>query len=423
EASLRWLVAFAGGLIVLSFFLLRNLLGKDASFIALVFASVSPPLVYYNRYFIHESRFILFSLWFLYYLWRFVEEKRMSLAIMTGLLVGLLHAVRETVVLVGFAAIVAVAVSWTDRRKELGRWLISREGLLQLATALAAAIFVSVVFYSEFFTHWQGVLDSVLTYFKYSTEAGHEKPWYYYLGLILGERTPVSYFGQAWLLVLGVAGIWQAFFEKKIDADHVPFFRYITVYTLVTTVLYSIIAYKTPWLMLNFLIGWILLAAVGWVYLWSRFRSVIVHVILVVVLIASLGHSLRQTWLLSFRYSADPRNPFVYSHTSPDLINLVNRLETLSLLHPDGKSMRIDITGSEYWPLPWYLRDFKAVGYWQSWQEDSEAPVQIFSFGADDPVPELDPDKYISELRGLRDGVFLLIYIEKDLWDRQFAEA
>lgn len=422
EASLRWLVAFAGALMLLGFFLFGNLLGRDASFIALVLASVSPPLVYYNRYFIHESVFLLFSLLFLYYLWRFVDEQRFSLAVMTGVLAGLLHAVRETVVLVGFAALVAVAVALFDRREELRRWLLSRDGLLQLSVAFLAAVFVSVLFYSAFFTYWQGPVDSILTYFTYSTEAGHEKPWYYYLGLLLGERNPVSYFGQAWLLMLGLAGLWQAFVEKEKHPDRRPFFRYLAVYTLVTTALYSFIAYKTPWLILNFLVGWILLAAVGWVFLWSRFRSAWVHFVLMVVLIASLGHSLRQTWLLCFRFSADPRNPYVYSHTSPDLLNLVNRLETLALLHPDGKSMRIDISGPEYWPLPWYLREFNAVGYWRNWQEASGAPVQIFSFSGDDPVPELDPDRFISELRGLREGVLLLIFIEKTLWERQFTE-
>ena len=111
-------------------------------------------------------------------------------------------------------------------------------------------------------------------------------------------------------------------------------FRFLAVYTLVTTLLYSVIAYKTPWLMLNFLVGWILLAGIGWVYLWSRFSHVILRGILVVALVAMFAHSLRQTWWLSFRFAADPRNPYVYSHTSADLLKLVQRIELLSSLHP-----------------------------------------------------------------------------------------
>jgi uncharacterized protein (TIGR03663 family) len=420
ESSLRWLTALAGGLTVLVIGLFRKHLGKDASFIALVFAAVSPALIYYNRYFIHESIFVLFSLLFLYFLWRLVDEKTWRYAILTGVMAGLLHALRETVVLVLFAAAVAITVSQWQARKTFFAWLFSRDGLLRLAAGAGCGIVVSVFFYSAFFTYWQGPIDSILTYFNYSTEVGHEKPWYYYLLLIVGEKTPTAYFGQAWLLVFGAAGLWQAFGEKKTYAERIPFFRYVSAYTLATTIVYSLIAYKTPWLMLNFLIGWILLAGIGWVYLWAKYKSVILRSLLVLVLLGSLAHSVRQSWLLSFRFSADPRNPFVYSHTSPDLLKLVNRLELLASLHPDGKAMRIDIAGAEYWPLPWYLRDFSRVGYWSELVAGSDAPVQIVSFSGDQEVPELDPDRYTTDLRGLRDGVFLLTFIEKQLWERQF---
>ncbi|MCZ6672918.1 MAG: hypothetical protein O7C75_08260, partial [Verrucomicrobia bacterium] len=353
-------------------------------------------------------------------LWRFVEDKSWGWAIWLGVLVGLLHAIRETVVLVLIAAGLALLVSlWHESTSHL-KWLRSKEGVLHLSLVVLCSIIVSVFFYSGFFTNWQGSLDSVLTYFRYETEPGHEKPWYYYLGLILGEQSRVGYLGQFWLFVLGIAGIWKAFLEKDSQPERKTFYRYIAVYTFATTILYSVIAYKTPWLMLNLLIGWILLSGIGWVYLWQRFASVIVRAILVVVLLASLGHSVRQSWLLGFRFSADPRNPFVYSHTSPDLLNIVDRIEILSQLHPDGKSMRIDIAGVEYWPLPWYLRDYAAVGYWQEYPEDSTAPVQIYSFAAGEELPEVDEDTYITELRGLRDGVFLFICIENELWERQF---
>jgi hypothetical protein len=72
--------------------------------------------------------------------------------------------------------------------------------------------------------------------------------------------------------------------------------------------------------------------------------------------------------------------------------------------------------------LPWYLRDYPRVGYWPELPSDSSAPIQIVSFSGDQTVPEFDEDKFISELRGLREGVFLLMFIEKGLWDRQFPD-
>lgn len=422
EQSLRWLTALAGSLAVVSIFLYRNYLGRDASFIALVFAAVSPPLIYYSRYFIHESLFLVFSLIFLILLWRFWEEKSWKSAIWAGVFAGLLHAVRETMVLVLLAAVVGLLVSFgRDWRQHL-KWLISKEGVSRVGVFFVSGLAVSVLFYSVFFTYFEGVLDSVLTLFSYKTEEGHEKPWYYYLGLIIGEKSRIGYLGQVWVLLFALAGCWQAFFEKTREIQRLPFLRFIAAYTLASTVIYSFISYKTPWLMINFLVGWIFLAGAGWVYLWARLQSHLIRGFLVVILLGALVHSVRQSWLLGFRFSSDSRNPFVYSHTSADMINLVDRIEILSKLNLDGKLIRIDIGGTEYWPLPWYLRDYPRVGYWPELPSNSSAPIQIVSFSGDQTVPEFDEDKFISELRGLREGVFLLMFIEKGLWDRQFPD-
>ena len=34
---------------------------------------------------------------------------------------------------------------------------------------------------------------------------------------------------------------------------------------------------------------------------------------------------------------------------------------------------------SEQWPLPWYLRGFEHVGYWEQPPDDADAPVVIVS--------------------------------------------
>ena len=268
KATLRFLRALAGSLLVFAFFLLGRHMGRDASFIALLLSAASPPLIYYSRYFIHESLFILFSILFIHALWSFLETRKMGWAIWTGVLVGLLHSVKETFVFVLFASILGLLVAyWRESRNEI-KWLVSRDGLSRLAQFVVPAIGVSFLFHSAFFTHLEGPLESILTYFKYETEVGHEKPWYYYLMLILGERSGVGYFGQAWILLLGCAGIWKAFYKGEKHSQRLPFFRFLSCYTVVTTVLYSFIDYKTPWLMLNFLVGWILLSGIGWVYLW-----------------------------------------------------------------------------------------------------------------------------------------------------------
>lgn len=422
EKSLRLLTALAGSGIVLMFLGYKGLVGQKAAYIAAGFAAVSPPLIYYSRYFIHESIFVLCSLIFLKQLWRFWLERSWKTAIWAGVWVGVLHAIRETVVLVLFAAAIGLIVSMGRDWQKHFKWLLSKDGFSKVGVILLSGALVSIVFYSAFFTYFQGVIDSVLTYFTYEKDLAHDKPWFYYLGLIIGEKTRVGYLGQAWILILAAAAFWRLFADRNTDPERRTFFRFIAGYTVATTLVYSAIAYKTPWLMLNFLVGWVLLAGIGWSFLWTRFSHVAVRVVLVVVVAFCFMNSLRQSSLLNFRFSADPRNPFVYSHTSPDLVKLVDRIELLASLNIEGEGMRIDIAGTEYWPLPWYLREFSRVGYWAELPADSEAKIRLFSFQGEETVPELDPDVYISELRGLRDGVFVLMFIENELWEKQFED-
>ncbi|MBC9890500.1 MAG: hypothetical protein F7B06_11820 [Opitutae bacterium] len=75
---------------------------------------------------------------------------------------------------------------------------------------------------------------------------------------------------------------------------------------------------------------------------------------------------------------------------------------------------------NEYWPLPWYLRNFSAVGYWETPPPQSNAPIRIYSLSDAEGIARIDEASYITEMRGLRDGVLLLVAVEKNLWERQF---
>ena len=81
-------------------------------------------------------------------------------------------------------------------------------------------------------------------------------------------------------------------------------------------------------------------------------RSVVAG--LLVVAAAHLGW---QAFSGSFRFAADPRNPYVYAHTGPDVFEIARRLKDIARAHPEGSSMPIQIMSREnLWPLPFYLR-------------------------------------------------------------------
>ena len=420
EVSLRWLTALAGVLGVFSVSLFKRWIGFRAGLAALALIAVSPGFIYFSRYFIHEILFVLFTLVFLFSLWRFLEKRDLKWALWTGGMLGLLHATRETALIVLAAAGLALIAVLGKNFKREARWVFSGNGSKTVGAAVLCALGVSVLFYSAFFTHLRGPIDSVLTYFSYTIEPGHEKPFYYYLGLILGRGTALGYLGEGWALLLGLVGLWVSFKHGKRGESGYSFHTFLAVYVLLTTAAYSFISYKTPWLALNILAGWMLLAGVGWAFAFEKLSAPWMRFAWGALLILFLGQSLYQSNLLAFRYSTHSRNPYAYSHTSPDLLQLVDRIETLARYHPDGLGMRIDIMANEYWPLPWYLRNFSAVGYWETPPPQSDAPIRIYSLSDAEGIARIDEASYITEMRGLRDGVLLLVAVEKNLWERQF---
>ena len=72
---------------------------------------------------------------------------------------------------------------------------------------------------------------------------------------------------EAVIILLAVVGFVAALTRKGLSAANADLLRFIAFYTLILTVAYSAIPYKTPWCMLGFLHGMILLAGVGAVVL------------------------------------------------------------------------------------------------------------------------------------------------------------
>jgi len=183
--------------------------------------------------------------------------------------------------------------------------------------------------------------------------------------------------------------------------------------------------------MLGFWHGMILLTAVGVVALIKLAPNILARVLISLVLVAGAGHLAWQGYLASYKFYTDTCNPYVYGHTGSDVFKITRRMEEIAQVHPDGYKMSIQIICPEgdYWPLPWYLRLFSNVGWWNEVDESAPAaPVIIASPSAESGLMrklyELPPpgkknlyvplfDSYME----LRPQVELRGYITKDLWD------
>jgi len=477
-------VVFGVGLIVLSL-LVADGLGRGPAILAALFTAISPAMVFYSRYYVQEMLLVFFTFAAIACGWRYVHSRSIGWAIAAGVSFGLMHATKETWILAAAAMVIGLALTivWTllgdaaGRLPKSSRLRKSGEGEAPaepqtagtapglsrsfalpalrsyfrpaaVLAALVAACVVVVAFYSSFDEQWfKGPRNSILaygTYFERGADPGiHRHPWYYYLSLLVANRPAKGFFWTEGLIVglaaVGfVASLWRSGQRVQGSGFRVQdsecrlcfsFPPFLAFYTLVLTALYSAIPYKTPWCLLSFFHGMILLAGMG---AWAILRwlpGIPLKGLACILLAAGAGHLARECCLLNFnpRYYADYRNPYVYAHTSTDVLNLAARMERLAQLSPEGRDMVVHVvTPENYWPLPWYLRQFNPtrVGYWQD-------PAAWARYAAQGPPPSviiLTPDvqetvtaglrsAYNQQMMfGLRPEVFVSVWVREDLW-------
>jgi uncharacterized protein (TIGR03663 family) len=447
EFTYRIVPVVFGTALVLLLVLVADGIGGPAAILAGVFVVVSPAMVYYARYYIQETLLVFFTFAAVGCAWRYVRQPSFGWAVATGACCGLMHATKETWVLAAAAMAGGLVLSLARKR-----W---RDGVLpRLSLALVlqsgcaatlAGVVVAVLLYSAFGREWRGLLDSLRAYAGYwergraAGEAGiHEHPWYFYLQLLVAYRPARGFFWSEGLIVGlaavgGVAAVRR--WNHPTDASASAFCRFLAFYTLLLTGLYSALPYKTPWCLLSFLQAMTVLAGVG---AWTILRGAsawLPRALAAAVLAAGLAHLGWECYQLNFnvRLQADQRNPYVYAHTSTDVLNLAQQLERLAAVSPEGQDLVIHVvTPENYWPLPWYLRQFRRdhIGYWQDpavWIQDTRqmpppAVIMLTSAAQDQVDAHLRGSYNQQMMYGLRPGEPVMVYVREDLW-RAFVAA
>ena len=415
-------VAFGVGLILL-LLLLADGLGRPAVAWAALFVAVSPAMVFYSRYFIHEMLLVFFTALTLGAAWRYGQTRSARWAVVAGAGLGLMFTTKETFVIsLAAMGLAAVVTAW---------WMVPPPRRVQslrafwnwrhAALALGAAFVVWLLLFSSFFTHASGLRDSVLTYLPWLKRAGghspHIHPWYFYLQRLAWfhpARGPV--WSEGLILALAAVGATRSLVGKK-----PPLHRFLALYTISLTAIYAVISYKTPWCLLNFYFGMILLAGLGAAAVMNFFQARGLKLAMATVLMGLAAQLTWQSWRASFVYSADRRNPYVYAQTSPDLLLLVQRAEGIARVASAkfDTVIKIIVPDSDYWPLPWSLRRFKHLGWYEQLPADPFAPIMVVSSRLDARLDEQSEKKWImAGLSELRPGVFFELYVELELWKK-----
>jgi len=343
--ALRSVPLFFGTLLTLSPLLFRKWIGERASWIASFALALSPAVVFYSRYAIHEVPFALGSVLILYY-WLQARERSFQWRVMLGLGGSLAFAatLKENFIILGGCILIAELMVRIYERN----WTLPERFSYYLGSIVVFLLLIGVVF-SGFGMDTDGV-SNFFAAFNFWSETGskgngHEKPIYYWLKILSQyEWTAFAGFLLAPLAL------------KKVNSP----FRLLSVVTMGVFIAYSIVSYKTPWCLLSFHWGLVMIFA----YWESYFHSKTVYLSIALITLL-FGHSAFQAYQTSFVEVDSDENPYVYGQTYREFMPPIERILEKAKSDPVLLStMRIAVISDFTWPLPYLFGEFKKVGFY-----------------------------------------------------------
>ena len=418
EFQLRLAPVLAGSATILLFGLASIWFGfLPCLFAALLFA-FAPLTVYYSRYFIHETFFVAANFGLLLAL---LGRRTKATVFWTGFCAAFMVACKETSPLHFFAlGVASVAAHFLNPLPKTPGEMSSRRFWLAASGVFVVA---GIFLFTWFGRDWQALADLVRAIPRFAARAGgegHEKPFWYYFGLL--NHTP------ALLILSGIGAVLVAYkFTQRLD----PARSFVLIYGLVLFGIYSAIPYKTPWLALNLFLPLAFLAGIavesiwrqltGWGRLvpttagtasktiWEHSRFKLIARLVFVGGLAALGcllhYDLKQQ---VYHHAADESNPYAYAHTTEDVLGLPEEIANLSQSR-HLTAPRIAVIAADAWPLPWYLRQFAHTGFWQPGQDPGDADFIVTT--TDVPANLTDRLKsWRADYYGVRPNVLLILW-------------
>jgi uncharacterized protein (TIGR03663 family) len=427
--------------------MLRKRLGTIGALSAAALIAISPGAVYLSRYFIHESLYVFFTLAIVVAVLKYYDTGASVYLILASISAALMTATKETWIINGpvllIALVTTTAFFWIrDKLKgrkskssgETGNRLERFGGPISIATvalmAFTVFIVINVLFYSSFFTNYpKGVNDALLTLSLWRKRTHeHEHPWSQYLFWLIQEEGLLVFLGGIGALV----AVWRA---------NNRFAVFIAQLAFGLLAAYSLVGYKTPWITLNFIVPLALISGYALDVFYQKLREFQQPWFLIapaILIVAFCGYQMYQ---LNFVHFDDDQYVYVYAHTRRETLVMLEQIDKAANQMKTGYDTGVAIVSPEYWPLPWYFRDYKRVGYYGTVVQTTE-PIIIGCVActeSGDPTPQKEkieqmygaeyeqidssklsdsrilPDRNPQGSYSLRPGVDLLLYVRRDI--------
>jgi uncharacterized protein (TIGR03663 family) len=351
----------------------RPLLGRNATLLAAAAMALSPALVFYGRDAIHESwmeLFLMLTFWGMAGLYSTSKKCHLwgtGLGICGMLLTKETYLLHVCAIALAFPTLHVLERFSPSRNLEPApqqrQW--TYRDFLKVSGCFTALL---IFFYSGCFLDWPGLEGLWKALAAWTTtgtggESGHEKPWHYWLELLLRYEWP-AFLG---LIASGIV-------VRRGIHRHV---RYLAIYGAGTLAAYSLVPYKTPWCIVSMLWPWALLFGAASCSLAKHLdRWVALGTASVV-----LAHSLAMSLLLNFRTPTDEEEPYVYVQTLPEIAELIAPLRQVTREDPRKLHGAGYVLLPELFPWSWLLGQHSRVTYLNppEFPEEIETPEFVLA--------------------------------------------
>ena len=406
-----------------------------AMYWAAALLAVSPGMVFYGRYAIHESLFVLMQAIFIYgfFRWKFEGGRVAVLALVIGI-VGCVATKETFIIFFGTWLIATLLIPLMFRLDDRLSAQLPLSGLRRarkmfddsntpvcdrepvppefVVATIAAGLFVLSLLFSGFFFNLDGITDgfrSIAFWSQTGAEGtGHVKPFSYWLLLLLRYELPciMALVCIPLLWFRRSAALWQ-----------------MSLVALGIVLAYSIIPYKTPWLIIGqilplaFVFGF-LVDTLG--VLRAKNTPGAIPLIAVLLLAISLTISVR----LNFRDYVNFTEPYVYVQTSLDVPVVKRMVDMVAEQAPQERNMNILFLDQNFWPLPWLFGEYPNVEFGKIDSISSaDQDVMTAEAGDEEKLEALLMDRYYRFPFLLRDSASTgSVYFRQSLFEPVVAQ-
>lgn len=296
-------------------------------------------------------------------------------------------------------------LTWTNFRSALGN---GTDLLLISIAASAVFIYLGVLFFSSFFSYPGGVKAAFEAYILWTKTGTRDHTqngmWAYF---------EWGYQSELPIFILSAVGTIIAMLKAR---HRFTMFTGLWAFGLLAA--YTIIPYKTPWLDLSFVLPMCLVAGYGINEL-ANAKERSLQILAGILAITATVWLAYQTYDLNFVRYDDEDTTYVYAHTKREFLDLVAEIERYAEKSGKGNDAKIEIVSPDYWPMVWYLRDYKQANFHGRLVDTEDAEIIVAKKNDQDAeviVRYAAKYEYIGSY-ALRPGVDLVLLVRKDLAD------